>query len=254
MSRRLCIRSYILCLLRSWSSIVCDTMIQICYRRNVWWCNNNLKISHHSQVQTLFPTSILTFILVTDDSLNGNLLVNIGWNKPASQWPPWWNLMYIHAKICRWDFLTPFTGASILSKSTVATRRFSKDFCSVVQFEILEPSMDRTKGNTCLCGRAFSHTSALSNHIRSCQKTKKRLSGALDKAREVWSGRKRRRLGLDHEEPSTINQPSLSGLVSTPHPVTPVDEVMHTFIHIWKSSDRTILTCRRLLPKSFLML
>ena len=98
--------------------------------------------------------------------------------------------------------------------------------------------MDRsrlhTESDTCLCGRSFSHTSALSNHIRSCQKTKKRLSGALDKAREVRSEKKRRRLDHEDSEPNMINQPSSSGLISAPHPVTPMEsavEVMYSFIY-----------------------
>lgn len=113
----------------------------------------------------------------------------------------------------------------------------SKTLCTVTSIEIWETSMDqsrwRTESETCLCGRSFSHTSALSHHIRSCQKTKKRLSGALDKAKEVWSGKKRRR--LDHEEPSMVNQPSSSGLVNAPHPVTPMENVaavMYSFVNV----------------------
>jgi hypothetical protein len=46
----------------------------------------------------------------------------------------------------------------------------------------------------CFCGRTFSTPSAFQFHQRSCKKSKKRLAGALTKAREVWSIRKRRRL------------------------------------------------------------
>lgn len=45
----------------------------------------------------------------------------------------------------------------------------------------------------CICGRTFSLPQAYTCHKRSCQKTKKRLSGALDKAKEVWQARKRRK-------------------------------------------------------------
>ena len=43
----------------------------------------------------------------------------------------------------------------------------------------------------CVCGRSFSHIFAWSNHRRTCQQSKKRLSGALDKAKEVWKSRKK---------------------------------------------------------------
>jgi hypothetical protein len=35
---------------------------------------------------------------------------------------------------------------------------------------------------------------AFTYHKRSCEKTKKRLSGALEKAKEVWQANKRRRM------------------------------------------------------------
>jgi hypothetical protein len=40
----------------------------------------------------------------------------------------------------------------------------------------------------------FSQLNAFSNHQRNCMKSKKRLSGALEKAKELWSARKRARL------------------------------------------------------------
>ena len=45
----------------------------------------------------------------------------------------------------------------------------------------------------CVCGRTFSVPQAYTFHKRSCQKTKKRLSSALDKAKEVWQSKKRRK-------------------------------------------------------------
>src|SRR5262245_5008558 len=65
-------------------------------------------------------------------------------------------------------------------------------------------------GPVCVCGRLFTQPNAFSNHRRSCQKSKKRLSNVLDKAKRQWSSNKRRRLGFD--DPS-VNQPSTSGLV-----------------------------------------
>ncbi|KAH7904408.1 hypothetical protein BJ138DRAFT_1138545 [Hygrophoropsis aurantiaca] len=47
---------------------------------------------------------------------------------------------------------------------------------------------------TCVCGRSFFQPNAFSTHERSCSRTKKRLSGALVKAKELWSSRKRQRV------------------------------------------------------------
>jgi hypothetical protein len=45
----------------------------------------------------------------------------------------------------------------------------------------------------CVCGRMFSVPQAYTFHKRSCQKTKKRLSSALEKAKEVWQAKKRQK-------------------------------------------------------------
>jgi hypothetical protein len=64
----------------------------------------------------------------------------------------------------------------------------------------------------CICGRSFSQAMALTNHKRSCKSSNKRLSSALDKARQLWAGRKRRR--LDVGEPQHKVYPPLPvGLV-----------------------------------------
>lgn len=47
---------------------------------------------------------------------------------------------------------------------------------------------------TCTCGRAFYFPGALKNHKRSCSKRKKRLAGALEKAKDLWTSRKKSRL------------------------------------------------------------
>lgn len=46
----------------------------------------------------------------------------------------------------------------------------------------------------CICGRSFAYEYAYSNHQRQCKKTKRVLSGALEKAKEVWNAKKRRRI------------------------------------------------------------
>src|SRR5262247_1229805 len=70
------------------------------------------------------------------------------------------------------------------------------------------PQPDGQDYQMCLCGRSFSQPSAFNNHKRTCPKSRKRLSSALEKAKQLWSRKKRRRLDLD--EPI---QPS-AGLIS----------------------------------------
>jgi hypothetical protein len=65
--------------------------------------------------------------------------------------------------------------------------------------ERLVRSLESEGGLTCSCGRSFPLQSALTKHQKSCQKSKKRLSRALDKAKSMWSGRKRRRLDPSDE-------------------------------------------------------
>lgn len=55
---------------------------------------------------------------------------------------------------------------------------------------------------TCVCGRSFAQLNALRKHEHLCQKSRKRLSSALIKAKALWPGRKRRRVS-DPETPST---------------------------------------------------
>jgi hypothetical protein len=54
--------------------------------------------------------------------------------------------------------------------------------------------MDLHKTESCLCGRSYDQPGALKLHQRLCSKSKKRLSQALEKARELWPKRKRRRV------------------------------------------------------------
>jgi hypothetical protein len=67
---------------------------------------------------------------------------------------------------------------------------------------------------TCLCGRSFSQQSAMSKHLKACQRSKKRLSSALDKAKLAWPGRKRRRLDPSYEGANI--QPLSAGLITVP--------------------------------------
>lgn len=51
-----------------------------------------------------------------------------------------------------------------------------------------------TRSYACLCGRTFSGSGAFTYHKRSCKQSKKRLNGALENAKELWSAKKRRRI------------------------------------------------------------
>ena len=80
----------------------------------------------------------------------------------------------------------------------------------------------------CPCGRSFYQDSALTKHQRTCSKTKKRLSSALEKAKEVWRGKKRRRMSIHGStEDLTATDLPLPGLLPTPVPVPVADEAEH---------------------------
>jgi hypothetical protein len=85
------------------------------------------------------------------------------------------------------------------------------------------PAMQRFSGSdwqTCSCGRTFDQPSAYSKHNRTCSKTKKRLSSALQQAREKWTGSSAKRRRIDTvAEPSVSHEPSMAGLSRIPDPV-----------------------------------
>jgi hypothetical protein len=83
---------------------------------------------------------------------------------------------------------------------------------------------------TCPCGRTFSLPQAYTYHKRSCKKTKKRLSGALEKAKIVWRAKKRQKLDeLAANEvlagSSNTNAIPESGLVTDSVPTAVVQNV-----------------------------
>lgn len=77
----------------------------------------------------------------------------------------------------------------------------------------------------CSCGRTFSVPQAYTYHKRSCQKTKKRLATALEKAKEVLHARKRQKTeGMAQNQ--ELNDPTDSGMDSEPIPnMPPIEEV-----------------------------
>jgi hypothetical protein len=67
---------------------------------------------------------------------------------------------------------------------------------------------------TCTCGRSFSQPGPLKHHQRNCLTRKKRLFGALEKAKEIWTSKKRKRF----EDVGRQDAPS-------PHAMDPIFDV-----------------------------
>jgi hypothetical protein len=121
----------------------------------------------------------------------------------------WYRLNFSH--ICRTseNCLRKFEFAMSVNAESVIIHalRVTSYFCWLSN---MQQGLQSEGHRTCLCGRSFSVPSALTKHSRTCGKTKKRLSSALEKAKETWTLRKRRRL----LEPSDFaaNEPLPAGL------------------------------------------
>jgi hypothetical protein len=99
---------------------------------------------------------------------------------------------------------------------------------------------------TCICGRSFSQLNALRKHEHLCQKSRKRLSSALSKARALWPGRKRRHASTPEEPsaPATSRQ-TLDTDAGVPVNSSTVEEDIHA--PIAKRRPQRL----RVLPKRF---
>jgi hypothetical protein len=101
--------------------------------------------------------------------------------------------------------------------------------------------MDSTFGTEraeiCGCGRSFITPAALKNHQRSCRATKRQLNKALEKAKEVWSSRKRRRV-------ESLAAPGSNGVAGPAQANTVRVIGLH---HFRMDKTDTLLTCRCLL-------
>jgi hypothetical protein len=86
---------------------------------------------------------------------------------------------------------------------------FSCDF--YYSFRSSGLSMGSDYHSDCVCGRSFLQPGAFTKHKRTCQSSKKRLASALDKAKQLWKGSKRRRLEIDSSELKQL--PLAAGLV-----------------------------------------
>src|SRR5882762_1299927 len=82
-------------------------------------------------------------------------------------------------------------------------------------FRMQHPGWDteHTRSQVCICGRSFVQSSAFSKHKRSCSLSQKQLSGALEQAKRLWVGKKRRKLNIDDH---STDEPTLAGLIQKP--------------------------------------
>jgi hypothetical protein len=96
----------------------------------------------------------------------------------------------------------------------------------------------------CACGRTFLQHNALTNHQRTCPRTRKRLAAALSAAQEQFEAKKRRRLearasvsasqfGVELRSPSTRaefeqDQPDIEVEQGPETPVPEDDTVRYT--------------------------
>lgn len=111
--------------------------------------------------------------------------------------------------------------------------------------------MDIDFGNSgstyaCLCGRTFSQSSALSYHKRSCKPSKRRLDGALEKAKEVWDAKKKRRveaieLGRKNSSSETTGGADVSAHVVGDMPT--YSAVDNATTEVWKLYKITHICC-----------
>src|ERR1700678_1432871 len=78
----------------------------------------------------------------------------------------------------------------------------------------------------CICGRVVSVPQAFSCHKRSCPSSKKQLLSALEREKEVWQSRKRRKAEVDQSEASEGS--SNQNDTSCPSPVAALN---YTCVH-----------------------
>jgi hypothetical protein len=87
---------------------------------------------------------------------------------------------------------------------------------------------DRQSSSICVCNRSFAQPGGLAYHQCSCKKAKARLAGALTKAKDAWTERKRRRLEAAQVERRKSPQPE--GTVDVTLDVANV--VVHIFLSV----------------------
>ena len=97
-----------------------------------------------------------------------------------------------------------------------------------LEVKLMAPSQTTMESKTlfveyfCSCGCTFLQDTALTKHRQTCPKVKKCFLSTLEKAKEIWVGRKQRCMtGTVSQNPETTMQPMAPGLM----PTTPVPEL-----------------------------
>jgi hypothetical protein len=118
--------------------------------------------------------------------------------------------------------------------------------------------MESNAAFRCLCGKTFCVENAYGKHQRTCPKTKKRLSGALDKTKEIWAQKKQKLVHKSSASTSAMNGLPVTSSGSLPNPELPMRDLSPiTIPQIAADDSSTSLAQRRprrqniLLPKRF---
>jgi hypothetical protein len=98
--------------------------------------------------------------------------------------------------------------------------------CTSVRVHVMD--LPPAWSQACICGRVFSVPQAFSCHKRSCPKSKKRFSSVLERAKEVWQARKRRKVEVDQSASEASEGSSNQNDTSCP---SPVELLSYTCVH-----------------------
>jgi hypothetical protein len=69
------------------------------------------------------------------------------------------------------------------------------------------PSVADLETLFCRCGKQFTQENAYSKHQKYCRRTKVQLSGALERAKELWAAKKKKRLDTVSESAVQVQEP-----------------------------------------------
>lgn len=97
----------------------------------------------------------------------------------------------------------------------------------------------------CACGRTFTQSGPLKYHQRSCPTYKKRSSGALSAAKEVWKSRKKRRPENFKLAEAVLSEPGQTRVpqaLTQPGEMIPVSSVQVYHWHIFNQTKMAVVT------------
>jgi hypothetical protein len=80
----------------------------------------------------------------------------------------------------------------------------------------------------CVCGRTFSAPHTYTHHMRTCPQTKKRLSSALENAREVLQEKKRRKMEDMIQREALLVDTSNHPVIDSPSSLTDLEVLLPT--------------------------